>query len=67
MPTFTISKDGQTLNTVKLEGERIELGSANTCKLFIDDLLISLHQAVRPQAPSNDEAMHDSGKHDVSS
>lgn len=45
MPTFTISKDGRTLNTLTLEDERIELGSANTCKLFIDDLLISLHQA----------------------
>lgn len=51
MPTFTITKDGQTLDTVTLEGERIELGSANTCKLFIDDLLISLHQAAFLKTP----------------
>ena len=45
MPKFTISKDGQTLTSLQLDSERIELGSANTCSLFIDDLLLSLHQA----------------------
>ncbi len=45
MPTFTIHRDGQTDSTVELEGDRIEMGSANTCQVFIDDLLISLHQA----------------------
>ncbi|GAB4319572.1 MAG: hypothetical protein Kow0074_09260 [Candidatus Zixiibacteriota bacterium] len=46
MPTFTIHRDGQTDSTVQLDGDRIEMGSANTCQVFIDDLLISLHQAV---------------------
>ncbi|MBD3299566.1 MAG: FHA domain-containing protein [candidate division Zixibacteria bacterium] len=45
MPTFTIHRDGQTDSSVELEGDRIEMGSANTCQVFIDDLLISLHQA----------------------
>lgn len=46
MPTFTIHRDGQTDSSVQLDGDRIEMGSANTCQVFIDDLLISLHQAV---------------------
>jgi pSer/pThr/pTyr-binding forkhead associated (FHA) protein len=45
MPRFTISREGQTLNQLDLRDERIEMGSANTCKVFIDDLLVSLHQA----------------------
>ena len=45
MPKFTISRGGKTLQTLTLEGEKIEVGSARTCQLFIDDLLISLRQA----------------------
>ncbi|MEW5875926.1 MAG: FHA domain-containing protein, partial [Candidatus Zixiibacteriota bacterium] len=45
MPVFTISKGGKTLETLSLDGDRIEMGSANACRLFIDDLLISLKQA----------------------
>jgi pSer/pThr/pTyr-binding forkhead associated (FHA) protein len=45
MPKFTISRGSQELQTLTLEGEKIELGSARTCPLFLDDLLISLRQA----------------------
>lgn len=45
MAVFTISKGGKTLESISLDGERIELGSANACRLFIDDLLVSLKQA----------------------
>ena len=51
MPKFTISKDGRTLQTLTFEGEKIELGSARTCQLFIDDLLISLHQMAFVKTP----------------
>ena len=46
MPTFTIIKGGQTLQTLKLEDERIVIGADRSCRIFIDDLLISLKQAV---------------------
>ncbi len=51
MPKFIITKAGQTLQTLTLEGERIELGAARTCPLFIDDLLISLHQMAFVKSP----------------
>lgn len=51
MPKFIISKSGQTLQTLTLDGERIELGAARTCPLFIDDLLISLHQMAFVKTP----------------
>jgi pSer/pThr/pTyr-binding forkhead associated (FHA) protein len=51
MPKFTINKDGRTLQTLTFEGEKIELGSARTCQLFMDDLLISLHQMVFVKTP----------------
>ena len=46
MAKFTIARAGQTITEVTLTGERIELGSAKSCQLFIDDLLIALKQAV---------------------
>lgn len=46
MAKFTIARAGQTITEVTLTGERIELGSAKSCQLFIDDLLIALKQVV---------------------
>ena len=54
MPQFTILRDGQIVDEVTLEGERIEMGSAHTCQLFIDDLLIALKQAVFTKVESGD-------------
>ncbi|MBI5868661.1 MAG: FHA domain-containing protein [candidate division Zixibacteria bacterium] len=51
MPKFIVTKAGQVLQTLTREGERIELGAARTCPLFIDDLLISLHQMAFVKSP----------------
>jgi pSer/pThr/pTyr-binding forkhead associated (FHA) protein len=45
MPRFTITRDGKPIGQVDAHGDRIELGSARTCQVLIDDLLISLKQA----------------------
>jgi pSer/pThr/pTyr-binding forkhead associated (FHA) protein len=54
MPRFTIAREGQIQNELTLSDDRIELGSANTCPLFIDDLLIALKQAVFVQEDSGE-------------
>ncbi|HUU45531.1 MAG TPA: FHA domain-containing protein, partial [Acidobacteriota bacterium] len=54
MPKFTILREGQVVDEVTLEGERIEMGSAHTCQLFVDDLLIALKQAVFVKEESED-------------
>ncbi len=45
MPRFTITREGKPVSQTDAHGERIELGSARTCQVLIDDLLISLKQA----------------------
>ncbi|MEW5701923.1 MAG: FHA domain-containing protein [Candidatus Zixiibacteriota bacterium] len=45
MPKFTIVRAGQKISETTASGERIELGSARTCAVYIDDLLIALKQA----------------------
>lgn len=51
MPKFTITKDGRAVAQVEAHGDRIELGSARTCQVIIDDLLISLKQAAFVKSP----------------
>lgn len=53
MPRFTITKDGKPIGLVDAYGDRIELGSARTCQVVIDDLLISLKQAAFARNSSN--------------
>lgn len=45
MPRFTITKNGQTLGQIDACGDRIELGSENTCQVVIDDPSIAANQA----------------------
>ncbi|HEX9751044.1 MAG TPA: FHA domain-containing protein [candidate division Zixibacteria bacterium] len=45
MPRFEIAHQGRTVQEVSLDQERIELGSAKTSALYINDLLIALQQA----------------------
>lgn len=51
MPKFSIAKDGRPVGQVDAHGDRIELGSARTCQVVIDDLLISLKQAAFVKSP----------------
>lgn len=51
MPKFTITRNGQTVKMLTLDGERIEMGSSQICPVFIDDLLISLKQAAFVKRP----------------
>ncbi len=55
MPKFTIAKDGRIVGQIDAHGDRIEMGSARTCQVQIDDLLISLKQAtfVKPAGSSS--------------
>lgn len=45
MPKFTITKNGEVIESLTFDGERIELGSSATCALNIDDLEVALKQA----------------------
>jgi pSer/pThr/pTyr-binding forkhead associated (FHA) protein len=51
MPKFTITSDGKTVAQTTVHDDRIEMGSAPTCLVRIDDLLISLKQAVFTKTP----------------
>lgn len=46
MPRFTITQDGKPVSQVDAHGDRIDLGSARNAQVQIDDLLISLKQAM---------------------
>jgi len=45
MPKFTIIREGRKIDEITASGDRIELGSARSCAVSLDDLLISLKQA----------------------
>lgn len=49
MPKFTISHEGQKVQECTASGARIEIGSAPGSAIHLDDLLISLKQAVLVQ------------------
>lgn len=57
MPRFTITRDGKPVSQIDAHGDRIELGSARTCQVLIDDLLISLKQAAFVRASSAEKFM----------
>lgn len=54
MPRFTITQSGKPARVVDAHGDRIELGSARTAQVQIDDLLISLKQAAFSRASATD-------------
>ncbi len=54
MPRFSITRNGQPVSQIDAHGDRIELGSARTAQVVIDDLLISLKQAALVRASTAD-------------
>ena len=57
MPRFTITRDGKSVSQIDAHGNRIELGSARTCQVLVDDLLISLKQAAFARGSNSEKYM----------